>query len=225
MVGLLFILATAALWFLVPDQFDRLAFDRFAILNGEWWRLWSAHLVHYSRGHMITDVGTLFFLALVVGRFTRVLHLLIALVFAMPVITALVVLMVPAMEYFRGASAMVMMLWMVVSWYLIVESRGFNLQFVLGYALLAVLIGKVAVEYLGLMPPSLDMPRGYIPPWQVHIFGALVGLLAFNAFYQIYTQQNLRRIEKIKARKKKALPTKLKDYKLPQTPQQPVNRK
>lgn len=225
MVGLLFILATVALWFLVPDQYDRLAFDRFAILNGEWWRLWSSHLVHYSRGHMITDAGTLFFLALVVGRFTKVLHLLIAFVVAMPVITALVVLMVPAMEHFRGASAMMMMLWMVVSWYLIVESKGFNLQFVLGYTLLAVLIGKIAVEYLGLMPPSLDMPRGYIPPWQAHIFGALVGLLAFNAFYQIYTQQNLRRIEKIKARKKKALPTKLKDYKLPDTPQQPVNRK
>jgi len=225
MVGLLFILATAAVWFLGPDQFDRLAFDRFAILNGEWWRLWSSHLVHYSRGHMIADVGTLFFLALVVGRFTKVLHLLLAFLFAMPVITALVVLMVPALEHFRGASAMVMMLWMVVSWYLIVESKGFNFQFVLGYCLLAVLIGKIAVEYLGLMPSSLDMPRGYIPPWQVHIFGALVGLLAFNAFYQIYTQQNLRRIEKIRARKKKALPTKLKDYKLPETPQQPVNRK
>jgi len=225
MVGLLFILATAAAWSLTPDQVNQLTFDRFAILNGEWWRLWSSHLIHYSRNHMITDAGTLFFLALVVGRFTRFLHLLLAFLLAMPVITALVVLMVPGMEHFRGASAMVMMLWMVVSWYLIVESRGFNLQFVLGYALLAVLIGKIAVEYLGLMPPTIDMPRGYISPWQVHIFGALVGLLAFNVFYQIYTQNNLRRIEKLRAAKKKPLPTKLKDFPLQDRPQQSLTRK
>lgn len=225
MVGLLFVLATVAVWNLSPDHMDRLAFDRYAILNGEWWRLWSCHLAHYSRVHMITDVGTLFFLSLVVGRFTKFLHLLIALVVAMPVIASLVVLMVPGMEHFRGASAMVMMLWMVVSWYLIVESKGFNFQFVFGYILLAVLAGKIAVEYFGLMPPSPDMPRGLMPPWQIHIFGALVGLLAFNAFYQIHTKKNLRRISRVKAPRRRALPQKLKEHKLPPASQQPLVRK
>jgi len=224
MVGLLFLLAAVALWNLSPDHMERLSFDRFAILNGEWWRLWSAHLVHFSRNHLITDVGTLFFLSLVVARFTKLWHLLVAFLVSMPMITALIMLLVPEMHHFRGASAMVVMLWMVVSWYLIVESKGFNFWFVFGYLLLALLVGKIAVEYLGLMPPSGDLPRGFQPPWQVHILGGLVGLLAFNAFYQIYTQQNLRKIELARPQRRKPLPTKLKEYKLP-AEKQPIQRR
>jgi len=219
MVGLLFLLAAVAFWNLSPDHMDRLAFDRYAILNGEWWRLWSAHLIHFSRKHLFIDVGTLFFLSLVVARFTKLLHLLVAFLVAMPVITGLIILLVPDLHHFRGASAMVAMLWMVVSWYLIVESKGFNLGFVFGYLLLALLAGKIAVEYLGLMPPSPDMTRSLPPPWQVHILGRLVGLLAFNAFYQIETQQNLRKVELARPKRRKSLPMKLKDYKLPESSQ------
>ena len=224
MVGLLFALVSVAVWNLTPDQMDQLVFDRVAILNGEWWRLWSCHLVHYSRNHLFADVGTLFFLSLVVGRFTRLLHLLIAFLISMPAITALIILLVPEMEHFRGASAMVVMLWMVVCWYLILEVKGFSLGFVLGYLLLVLLIGKIVVEYLGLMPPSGNLPRGLSPPWQVHGFGAFIGLLAFHGFYQIHTQKNLRRIKAARRAKKKALPVKLKDHKLPDAPRQPVRR-
>lgn len=51
-------LALAA-WFL-PALAEWLVYDREFILRGEFWRLFTGHLVHFSRSHLALDVGAFF---------------------------------------------------------------------------------------------------------------------------------------------------------------------
>jgi rhomboid family GlyGly-CTERM serine protease len=46
------LLAAPALLGLVPAVREVLLYDRAAILQGEWWRLWTGHWVHFSASHL-----------------------------------------------------------------------------------------------------------------------------------------------------------------------------
>jgi rhomboid family GlyGly-CTERM serine protease len=51
-------LATAALVIqLVPAWRDPLLYDRRAIAEGDWWRIWTGHLVHFGWPHFVADAG------------------------------------------------------------------------------------------------------------------------------------------------------------------------
>jgi rhomboid family GlyGly-CTERM serine protease len=51
-------LATAALVIqFVPTWRDPLLYDRTAIAHGEWWRIWTGHLVHFGWPHFVADAG------------------------------------------------------------------------------------------------------------------------------------------------------------------------
>jgi len=41
---------------------DLLVYDRGAIAHGEWWRIWTGHLVHFGWPHFIADAGLFFIL-------------------------------------------------------------------------------------------------------------------------------------------------------------------
>ncbi len=49
--------AVALLVQLNPVWRDALVYDRAALQRGEWWRLWSGHLVHFGWPHFIADAG------------------------------------------------------------------------------------------------------------------------------------------------------------------------
>jgi rhomboid family GlyGly-CTERM serine protease len=57
-------LAVAAL----PDLWPALCVARAAVLSGELWRLWTAHLVHGSGGHLVWNVAALVGLGLLFER-------------------------------------------------------------------------------------------------------------------------------------------------------------
>jgi len=48
--------------------FDRLIYDRTAVLNGEWWRLLSAHLVHMDVIHLSQNLAGLLLILLITVR-------------------------------------------------------------------------------------------------------------------------------------------------------------
>jgi rhomboid family GlyGly-CTERM serine protease len=51
-------LATLALGIqLDPAWRDQLLYDRGAITQGEWWRIWTGHLVHFGWPHFVADAG------------------------------------------------------------------------------------------------------------------------------------------------------------------------
>jgi rhomboid family GlyGly-CTERM serine protease len=81
-----------------------LIYDRGAIADGEWWRLWTGHLVHFGWPHFVADAG----LFLILGRLLEWQHPWLsrfALV-AMPlVISGALYWFDPAMIRYAGLSA------------------------------------------------------------------------------------------------------------------------
>lgn len=54
---------------LVPALRDALLYDRAGLARGEWWRIWTGHLVHFGWPHFIADAGLLVILGwLLAGR-------------------------------------------------------------------------------------------------------------------------------------------------------------
>jgi rhomboid family GlyGly-CTERM serine protease len=81
-----------------------LIYDRTAVMQGEWWRIWTGHLVHFGWPHFVCDAG----LFLILGRLIERVYPVIsrtALV-AMPVVIAVTLYWLdPAMVRYGGLSA------------------------------------------------------------------------------------------------------------------------
>ncbi|MCS6763368.1 MAG: hypothetical protein MO853_04510 [Candidatus Protistobacter heckmanni] len=142
---------------------DTLEYRRCAILEGEVWRLWSAHFVHYSATQAAADVGTLA-LSLLVGP---------------PFISAGLLGMGASLEVYRGASGLAVMF---------AVQAGCTLHWLLG-ALLAVKI-LLAWQDPSTLPNSLE--EGIAVAWQVHLLGAVCGCLLGPVFLLLTRGQRAR---------------------------------
>jgi rhomboid family GlyGly-CTERM serine protease len=83
---------------------DLLIFDRTAVSRGEWWRIWTGHLIHFGWPHFIADVG----LFVILGRLLEWQHPWLSrfAIIAMPaVISAAVYWFDPLMTRYGGLSA------------------------------------------------------------------------------------------------------------------------
>ena len=186
MTGMLFALVCWVVWDLSPAHIELLTYDRQAILEGEWWRLWTSHFTHYSRLQLIADSAALFFLGLILQFYTRFLHLLFGFIFAMPVMMWLLLVFMPEVQNYRGATGLAAMGWMISSWFLIVESRSLSLKFWTGYLLLSILLVKMCVEAVAVWTPFLMASEGLELMWTVQAVGALLGIALFNLYDRIY---------------------------------------
>jgi rhomboid family GlyGly-CTERM serine protease len=86
-----------------------LQYDRTSILNGEVWRLFTAHLVHWNHNHLVWD----FLVFLACGGFLEWLSrksLLLVLFGAALTVSVSLFIFQPVMEYYRGLSAIDMAL-------------------------------------------------------------------------------------------------------------------
>jgi rhomboid family GlyGly-CTERM serine protease len=169
----------------VPEA-GSLAFDRDAILAGEAWRLWSGHLVHFSRQQLGLDVGTLVLAGTLAERQfgTRATAWVLAL--AMPVLSLGLLVLVPGLAEYRGASgvAILLALWGGTGvWY-----RSPHLRSVLG-ALGLGLLTKIVLDAAGLLPRTVVLPEGVVVAWQAHLLGAFIGLAC--AFWQLRLMRRL----------------------------------
>jgi len=99
---------TAALAALViqtqPAWRPVLLYDRAAIGRGEWWRVWTGHLVHFGWPHFVADTGLFVILGFMLGarparRYALVLFLLPA------AISAAVYFFAPSLTRYGGLSA------------------------------------------------------------------------------------------------------------------------
>jgi len=203
---MLFAFACWAVWSLSPAHIELLAYDRQAILDGEWWRLWSSHLTHYSRLQLIADSTALFFLGLILQYYIRFLHLLIGLAFAMPLMMWLLLVFVPEVQMYRGATGVAAMCWMISSWFLIVESRFLSLKFWTGYLLLSILLVKITVEGLAVWTSYAIASVDLITTWKVQAFGGLLGIALFNAYDRIYLGRRKFRVRPMRTPDGKPVP-------------------
>ncbi len=201
MAGLLFAVLCWAVWYLSPHNVALLAFDKEAIAAGEWWRLWTAHFTHFKFSQLILNSAVIALMGLMLARFTKLWQVLLSLLIAMPIMTGLLLLLMPDLIAYRGAFGVTAMMVMMAVWFLIVEDKRFSLAYWLGLMMLLLFVAKVGLETWlmlshadhhvgglfvnGLFVNGLRM-SGLHADWLVQCFGILLGLAFFNALHQIY---------------------------------------
>ncbi len=118
-----------------------LIYDRAAISHGEWWRIWSGHLIHFGWPHFVADVG----LFLILGRLLEWEHRRVAWIslLAMPmVISGSIYWFDPAMTRYGGLSAV------NVGLLLFLACRGWQKSWVDWFwpAVLVIYVGELVLE-------------------------------------------------------------------------------
>lgn len=89
---------------LVPAWREALIYDRTALAHGEWWRIWTAQIVHFGWLHFLADGGLLLIIGWTLGReFPR--DSAIGLLAMPPVICAVLYWLDPTMARYAGLSA------------------------------------------------------------------------------------------------------------------------
>ena len=98
------IFAAALVVQLQPAWREALIYDRAALQHGEWWRIWTGHIVHFGWPHFIADGGLLAILGLTLGReFPR--DSVLGFLLMPPVIAAVLYWLDPTMTRYAGLSA------------------------------------------------------------------------------------------------------------------------
>jgi len=88
-----------------------LQYDRSALLAGEWWRLFTAHLVHLGPRHLLLNLGGLLLLGLLFGREYSVADWLIIVLLSMAAVDAGLWLLEPQVAWYVGASGVLHGIW------------------------------------------------------------------------------------------------------------------
>jgi rhomboid family GlyGly-CTERM serine protease len=118
-----------------------LLYDRAAIAGGQWWRLWTGHVVHFGWPHFVTDTGLWVILGFMLGgNPTRLFPVALFLVPA--AISAAVYFFAPDMMRYGGLSAVDLTL------LLFVAGRGWqhNWKDWFWPAVLVIYVGEIVFE-------------------------------------------------------------------------------
>jgi len=179
MAGLVVALLCWLIWFL-PDSYQLdLVYQSDAIVAGEWWRLWSGHLAHYTLSQLIADSTLVALMGLVLQRFIKPWQLIAAIIVVLPLLSLLLLWLVPEINTYRGASGLAAMLWLMVGLQLIASADAGSSPFWIGLLFILLLVAKVAGEALGMFSAVSELPAGIVVAWQVHLFGMVMGLIVY----------------------------------------------
>ena len=142
-----------------------------AVAQGEVWRLWTGHVVHYGFRHLLTNaIAIAVPLSLVPHRSRR--SILLSLAFLAPMISLALVMGAHFDEY-RGASALALAVW-VASALSLLRAQASNDRHT-GAALIVLTIGKLAFETAG----AGHLWTEVAPLPLAHVAGAAAGVVAF----------------------------------------------
>jgi len=187
-IGVLFVLACWAIFFLSPHNVSMLSLDKDAIMAGEWWRLWTSQMAHFKISQLIMNSAIILLMGFIVERFAKVYQVLLALLVTMPLMTALMVLLISDLSDYRGTYGVVAMLTMMAVWFLILETSRFSRGYWAGVTLFLLFVAKVGAETLSLFSSSAGYQMGAMRvDWLMQCAGILIGLVVFNALHQIHT--------------------------------------
>lgn len=169
------LLAGACMAFaLLPESFNQwLALDRDAIRHGEWWRLWTSHLVHFSIWHAAVDALVCFIAGSIVEKRMGSRWIARALAGIGPMISIGLLLWSADLVQYRGFSGVAMALTVAAMIGIAREYPSHRLAVVVLAVVLAV---KVVVEALGISIGFAGLPDGVFVEWRAHVLGALAGL-------------------------------------------------
>ena len=152
-----------------------LRYERDAVLNGQYWRLLTAHLVHGSIRHVLLNLAGLGLIAALFARDFRPMQWVLIWLLSTLAIDVGFVWFEPQLEWYVGLSGVLhgMLAAGAVMWWR-TEPKP------LALALSLVLMGKLAWEQTrGALPLSGDLPVVV----NAHLYGAIGGLIAAVALW------------------------------------------
>jgi len=187
MVGFLFAVLCWLTWYLSPHNLSLLVFNKEAIEAGQWWRLWTAHLTHFSFSELILNSSMIALVGLMLGRFVKSWSLVLSLLIAMPMMTGLLLLLRPDLIHYRGAFVVADMMLMMAAWFLILENKTFSLGYWIGLIMLLLFVAALGLEIWMMIFPARGHSSGSHVVWLVQCIGVLLGLAFFNALHQSYS--------------------------------------
>jgi rhomboid family GlyGly-CTERM serine protease len=164
-----------------------LAYDREAVFNGELWRLWTAHLVHFSWQHAVNDALVLFVATMLAQRLAGPRTVWYTLAIGAPAISLGLLLAVPEMSEYRGASGLAVMMSVVCGGLLWpAASNGIRLLLAIAGCGLA---AKLVADAMGVSITLAGLPPGVAVAWQAHAFGACCAVAAI-LWHRRHTMQS-----------------------------------
>jgi rhomboid family GlyGly-CTERM serine protease len=175
----LLLCGAALIVFIFPALQSALIYDRAAISSGEWWRLATGHLVHYSPSHFLFDVLAVFVTgSLIEVRRYRGFGWLCLLAAAASGVVLFIA--VPQMAYYGGLSGIATAAVVYLCLHGLREVRAWSW---LCAAVLAILTVKIGLELvLGISITMYATTQPFVPIPISHVVGAASALLAFCCF-------------------------------------------
>jgi len=165
------LLSSALASVLAPDL---LALDRGALAQGELWRLWTGHLVHWNVEHFVWNGLTFVVLAWLLGRLAARI-LVVLLTAAAPLISGAVLAAEPSLQIYGGLSGLDVALWVAVCMAVIIKSRD-SATWKLAWLALFAGVLKVAFEWTTGSAALVGGSLLFVPA--SHLAGAILGILA-----------------------------------------------
>lgn len=167
-------LACVALALWPEPMLDFLAYQRHAVLAGEIWRLWTAHLVHFSPSHALADAIVLLAMGALAEPVVGVRRMLLALAIGAPLISLGLLWGASAMLEYRGASGMAVMAAVVAGAVMWREGGAWKVAIAVAGSTFLV---KMVAEAAGGAVRIDILPAGVSVAWQAHLLGALCGFV------------------------------------------------
>lgn len=177
----------AAVVFFWPVLSGLLIYDRTAIADGEWWRLLSGNLVHYSALHFVYNVAAV----LVAGTLVELRgysRLWLVCLVAAAAIGAAIYTMNPELRYFGGLSGIATAVIVYLCLNGLTETGAWR---TLCRATLALVSAKIVAEVIfdaSLMP--YGEPQPFVPVPLSHAVGAIAALLVFLLTRRLQSSQH-----------------------------------
>lgn len=176
-MGLWLALFTGCLLLQIAGFEQALRFDRVAIKGGEWYRLFSANLVHLNMMHLWLNMAGLLLVAIFFGRYLSLWRWALLLLLTAPGVTLAMYWFNPSIAYYVGLSGVLHGLFAAGS---LAEIRRFPLS---GWLLLLALVAKLSWEQIhGALPGSESMIHGKVVV-DSHLYGFISGLIVTGALY------------------------------------------
>ena len=148
-----------------------LRYDRHLLAQGEFWRVFTGHLLHLNWPHFWLNMAGVGIVALFFNRDCTKQQWLALIVFSCVVVSLGLYLLNPNMFWYMGLSGVLHSLFVVGAWY---ESRRFALS---GYTLLVLLFGKLVYEQMGGGLASSETLIGARVAVDAHLYGGVAGAL------------------------------------------------
>jgi rhomboid family GlyGly-CTERM serine protease len=176
-------LAVTAAWLLalLPSLASALLFHRQAMGDGEFWRLWTGHWIHFTPTHLVLDTLVLAWAGSMVERRDRG-HWLIFLATAPWIISAGLLVFLPDLEIYGGLSGLAT--GAVVLWVVELQERSTGWKKA-GWVILALIALKIGLECLNGSAMFADLEAVNVRSVPLsHAMGGGLGLLLGWCFRQ-----------------------------------------